>query len=155
MLTVEVKDWRAEDVLGPTTGGALSRQNLVNTGGGRYRAVPYLLKTVAGEATQAARRLCHPVRQDREYMVRLMDRCRSVYPVAAAALLHAEGPRQGGFRFPFGHGGILSCIGEQQLRQHLSGNLEKDIFPAQRVLTRKALEQPEHAGALNLLTPYE
>ncbi len=76
VLLIEVKDWKFSTILG-----------------GDSRAV----RLRAGEREVSA---AHPLRQVRDYKIRLMVRCRN-HPYFSR-LIHASGPHMGYFKFPFG-----------------------------------------------------
>lgn len=79
----------------------------------------------------------HPVRQARDYMNLLMDKC-SEYP-GNTNLLHPEGQYQNHFIFPFGHFAVLSNITSDQLKDHARGDFTK-VLPSNKVATREVLE---------------
>lgn len=130
VLTIELKGWRASDIAGADSHAVLLRE-----------------PSRAGGAETVTRRN-HPVRQARDYMFALMDRCRQHRH--AAGLLQAEGAHQGSFRFPFSHVAILSNITAEQLKSHPAGDLT-EVFPAQRVLPREALLHLENASPEEML----
>jgi hypothetical protein len=79
----------------------------------------------------------HPVRQARDYMLSLMDRCQNHY--SGKHLLQTQGEYQGRFIFPFGHFAVLSNMTTTQLKQHSLGDLTP-IFPSTKVVSRDVLE---------------
>ncbi|KST67286.1 nuclease-related domain-containing DEAD/DEAH box helicase [Mastigocoleus testarum] len=79
----------------------------------------------------------HPVRQARDYMYSLMDKCREHYH--GKRLLQKEGKHQNKFIFPFGHFAVLSNITQSQLQQHDVGDLT-EVFPSNKVVPRDVLE---------------
>ena len=125
VLTIELKGWRAEDIVGADSRAVLLRDP----------------SRVGGVDTVTRR--THPVRQARDYMFRLMDRCREHR--YATCLLQPDGAHQGSFCFPFSHVAILSNITVDELKKHPAGNLT-EVFPSQRVLPREALLLLEKAG---------
>ncbi len=131
VLTIELKGWRQEDIVGADS-----------------RAVSLREPSRVGGADSVTRRT-HPVRQARDYMFRLMERCRAHR--YAQGLLQTEGPHQGGFCFPFSHVAILANLTVEQLQTHPAGDLT-EVFPAQRVLPREALLLLEKAGPQEMLS---
>jgi hypothetical protein len=73
----------------------------------------------------------NPIRQAREYMVTLMDRCK--HHRLRDLLVHSTGPNRGKFFFPFGYFALLSEITDDQLRTHRSGDL-RQILPPDHVV---------------------
>lgn len=73
----------------------------------------------------------NPIRQARDYMTTLMDRCRRhrLHHV----LVHSSGPNLGKFRFPFGYFALFTEITDDQLRRHSSGDL-RQILPSSHVV---------------------
>ncbi len=130
VLTIELKGWRAEDIVGADSQAVLLRES----------------SRVGGVDTVTRR--THPVRQARDYMFRLMDRCREHH--YARSLLQIGGPHQGAFCFPFSHVAILSNITVDELKGHPAGDLT-EVFPSQRVLPREALLLLEKAGPEEIL----
>ncbi len=130
VLTIELKGWRAEDIVGADSQSVLLREP----------------SRVGGVDTVTRR--THPVRQARDYMFRLMNRCREHR--YARSLLQTRGLHQGTFCFPFSHVAILSNITVDELKEHPAGNLT-EVFPSQRVLPRKALLLLEKAGPEEIL----
>jgi hypothetical protein len=116
LLVIEVKGWRSGDIL-----AADDRTVQVAQQGRPVRQV-------------------HPLRQAREYMFALMDRCRA-HP-AIGPLLQPEGFHENRFLFPFGYFALLSNITEAQLKNHPGGDLTA-IFPKHRVMPRDALIELE------------
>ena len=116
LLVIEVKGWRIGDIL-----AADDRTVQVAQQGRPVRQV-------------------HPLRQARDYMFALMDRCRA-HP-AIGPLLQPAGFHENRFLFPFGYFALLSNITETQLKQHPGGDLT-EVFPAHRVLPRDALIELE------------
>ncbi len=130
VLTIELKGWRAADIVGADSRAVLLRE----------------ASRVGGVDTVTRR--THPVRQARDYMFRLMDRCREHR--YAACLLQADGAHQGAFCFPFSHVAILANITVDELKAHPAGDLT-EVFPSQRVLPREALLLLEKAGPDEIL----
>jgi hypothetical protein len=116
LLVVEMKGWLPHQILGGDTWRL------------RVRRIAREQETVEA----------NPIRQAREYMYRLMDRCRR-HP-AGKVLLHADGPHEGRFRFPFGFCAVLSQITDEQLRGHPSGNL-RTILPEEHVVAADEFEE--------------
>ena len=116
LLVIEVKGWRLGDIL-----AADDRTVQVAQHGRPVRQV-------------------HPLRQARDYMFALMDRCRA-HP-AIGPLLRPDGFHENRFLFPFGYFALLSNITEAQLKDHPGGDLTA-VFPAHRVLPRDALVELE------------
>ncbi len=114
LLVIEVKGWYPTYILAANNNDVQVRDR-------------------SGIATSQA----HPIRQAREYMFRLMDRCKQTPELQR--LLQASEPYEGRFRFPFGHLAVLSNITRDQLQTHQHGDLDR-IFPAQRVIARDELE---------------
>ena len=130
VLTIELKGWRADDIVGADSQAVLLRE-----------------PSRAGGVDTVTRRT-HPVRQARDYMFRLMDRCREHH--YSRSLLQTGGPHQGAFCFPFSHVAILSNITVDELKGHPAGDLT-EVFPSQRVLPREALLLLEKAGPEEIL----
>ena len=116
LLVIEVKGWRSGDILA---------------------ADDHTVQI--GEHGRAVRKL-HPLRQARDYMFALMDRCRA-HP-AIGPLLRPNGFHENRFLFPFGYFALLSNITEAQLKSYPGGDLTA-VFPAHRVLPRDALLELE------------
>ena len=116
LLVIEVKGWRIGDIL------AADPNTVQVTDHGR------------------AVRKVHPLRQARDYMFALMDRCR-VHP-AIGPLLRPDGFHENRFLFPFGYFAVLSNINENQLKNHPAGDLTA-VFPEHRVLPRDVLRELE------------
>ena len=108
VLTIELKGWRAEDIVGADSQAVLLREP----------------SRIGGVDTVTRR--THPVRQARDYMFRLMDRCREHH--YAKSLLQTGGLHQGAFCFPFSHVAILSNITVDELKGHPAGDLT-EVFP--------------------------
>lgn len=104
LLIVEVKGWHQQDLLG-----------------GDHRTIQLRTRSAA-----------NPIRQAREYMVALMDRCRN-HP-AARLIVHRDGPHRGRFVFPFGYFALLAEITDDQLRNHPVGDL-RQFLPERQVVT--------------------
>ena len=130
VLTIELKGWRAKDIVGADSRAVLLRDP----------------SHIGGVDTVTRR--THPVRQSRDYMFRLMDRCREHR--YATCLLQSDGAHQGSFCFPFSHVAILSNITVDDLKKHPAGDLT-EVFPSQRVLPREALLLLEKAGPAEIL----
>ncbi len=113
LLVIEVKGWYPKDILGGDS-------NSVR------------IKELHGEVVRN-----HPVRQARDYMLSLMDRCRNHN--YGKQLLQSEGEHQNRFIFPFGHFAILSNVTGKQLKEHSRGDFT-EIFPPSKVATRDILE---------------
>ncbi len=125
LLVIEVKGWRARDILGADNHGVQVAQH--------------------GRPVRQE----HPLRQARSYMFALMDRCRA-HP-AIGPLLRPEGhAHQNRFLFPFGYFAVLSNLTEAQLKGHPAGDLTT-VFPAHRVLPRDALLALEACGSAEAL----
>ena len=92
------------------------------------------------------RELCrHPIRQARDYKLRLMDTAR--HHGETAALLQQDGAHAGKFIFPFGHLAILNNCTRQQLEERgLS-----EVFPANKVFARDELEALSPAETIDRL----
>lgn len=133
-LTIELKGWRAGDIVGADSQAVLLRE-----------------PSRAGGAETITRR-DHPVRQAREYMFSLMDRC--CQHRHAVGLLQAEGTHQGCFCFPFSHVAMLANVGTEQLKNHPAGDLT-EVFPSQRVLPREALLHLENATPAEMLASFQ
>ena len=116
LLVIEVKGWRVGDIL-----AADDRTVQVADHGRPVRQV-------------------HPLRQARDYMFALMDRCR-VHP-AIGPLLRPDGFHENRFLFPFGYFAVLSNVTEAQLKRHPGGDLTA-MFPEHRVLPRDVLLELE------------
>ena len=108
VLTIEVKGWQADDIAGADCQAVLLREP----------------SRVGGVDTVTRR--THPVRQARDYMFRLMDRCREHR--YASCLLQTQGAHQGAFCFPFSHVAILANITVDELKKHPAGDLT-EVFP--------------------------
>lgn len=103
LLVIEVKGWHPTTVLGGD------------------------LQTIRLQSGTAP----NPIRQAREYMVTLMDRCR--HHRLGGLLVHSNGSNRGRFLFPFGYFALLSEITDEQLRNHLVGDL-RQILPSKHVV---------------------
>ncbi|TVS20117.1 MAG: hypothetical protein EA424_05600 [Planctomycetaceae bacterium] len=114
LLVIEVKGWYPANILAANSNDVRVRDR-------------------SGIATSQA----HPIRQARNYMYRLMDRCKQTPELQR--LLQGPGPYEGGFRFPFGHLAVLSNITRDQLETHPLGDLDP-VFPPERVIARDELE---------------
>ena len=110
LLVVEVKGWHPQTILG-----------------GDDRLVQLRANVAA-----------NPIRQARDYMLALMDRCRR-HP-AGERLIHRDGPRRGQFIFPFGYLAILSEITDLELRGHPSGDL-RQFLPSAHVVTADEFDE--------------
>ena len=110
LMVIEVKGWYARDILAADNNTVLIRDH-----------------------NGSSARMNHPVRQAREYVLGLMDRCRQSSQFQR--LLNNDGKHQGRFIFPFGHFAILSNITRDQLVNHEQGDLTS-VFPATRVVSR-------------------
>lgn len=113
LLVIEVKGWYPKDIIAADS----------NT-------------VVVNEYKQQVRR-DHPIRQARDYMLALMDKCRKHR--AGQRLLQKEGEFANKFIFPFGHFAVLSNITSSQLSSHPNGDLTT-IFSPNKVATRDMLE---------------
>ena len=116
LLVIEVKGWRIDDILAADD------------------------HTVQVAEHGRAVRKMHPLRQARDYMFALMDRCRA-HP-SICPLLQAEGLHENRFLFPFGYFAVLSNIGEARLKSHPGGDLTA-LFPSHRVMSREVLLELE------------
>ena len=88
---------------------------------------------------QGKEQICrHPVRQAREYMYALMDKCRA--HTEYSALVHQGGTKEGKFIFPFGNCAILSQMTSEALQTHSLGNLTP-VFDSNQVKTAEVLEE--------------
>ncbi|MBW4511478.1 MAG: AAA family ATPase [Scytonematopsis contorta HA4267-MV1] len=112
LLVIEVKGWYPKNILGGDS------------------------NSVRIQETQGIVTYNHPVRQARDYMLSLMDRCRSHN--YGQHLLKSEGEHQNKFIFPFAHLAILSNATAKQLKEHSRGDLT-EIFPSSKVATRDIL----------------
>jgi hypothetical protein len=93
----------------------------------------------------------HPARQARDYMNGLRDACRD--HLFGATLLHATGPRAGGFVFPFGHIAVLSNITRAQLNDPERAGLAA-VFSQGNVVTRDELAGWEGLDAAALKSEF-
>ena len=112
LLVIEVKGWYAKNIIGGDTHDIKIS----------YRGQESIEK--------------HPLRQAREYMYKLMDRCRE--DSNSACLLNSEGNRLGKFVFPFGHMVVLSNIKKNELIDHKLGNLT-ELFKPENCICRDEL----------------
>jgi len=110
LMVVEVKDWLGQNITA---------------------ADPDTVHYRFGNDVQP---LKHPIRQAREYMTKLMDRCK--VSRAHECLCHQEGIHKGQFMFPFGHMVILTKISSEELASHRL----TEVFPSDRVMTKDGLE---------------
>lgn len=97
-------------------------------------------------------RVIHPGRQARDYLFRLMDVARST--PFARRFLHADGPHEGRFRFPFAHLVALTNMTASQLdscRAPSSTAVLRELFPARRTVTRDDLDRWETLDSEQLL----
>ena len=109
VLVIEVKGWYPRDI-----SSADNNLVLVNEEGRQVRRA-------------------HPVRQAREYMLSLMDRCKTIN--RRNILIQESGEHQGKFKFPFGHFAVLSNITKDQLN-----NLGlSEVFDSSKNLNRDEL----------------
>lgn len=108
LLVIECKGWRASQIVG----GDTSIVSVRDSQGGVERATS-------------------PVRQAREYMHGLMNRCRK-HP-SSSLLLNGPGPHEGRFVFPFGSCAVMTQIAESEMTSHPGGDLRL-IFPAEHVV---------------------
>jgi len=113
LLVIEVKGWYPKDLLGGDSNSVRVKES-------------------HGEVVRN-----HPVRQARDYMLSLMDRCKN--HKYGQHLLQSEGEHQNKFIFPFGHLAILSNVTGKQLKEHQRGDLT-EVFPPSKVATRDILE---------------
>ncbi len=113
LLVIEVKGWYPKDLIAGDSNDVLVK--------------------MAGKEERHK----HPVRQARDYMLSLMDRCRE-HP-DSEHLLNKTGDFQNKFIFPFGHFAVLSNITSEQLKNCGNGDFTS-IFPAEKVVTRDTLE---------------
>jgi hypothetical protein len=116
LLVMEVKGWLPAQI----------------RGGDQYNI------TVRLRATEPEKVVANPVRQAREYMYKLMDRCTG-HP-AGKVLLNDKGPHRGKFVFPFGFCAVMSQLTEGDLRAHRTGNL-RDILPPAQVVAADEFEE--------------
>jgi hypothetical protein len=116
LLVLEVKGWLPAQILG----------------GDQYNI------TVRLRAAEPEKKTANPVRQAREYMYKLMDRCTG-HP-AGKVLLNDDGPHKGKFVFPFGFCAVLSQLAEADLQGHRTGNL-REILPSSQVVAADEFEQ--------------
>jgi len=79
----------------------------------------------------------HPVRQARDYMYLLMDKCRK--GGTSSLLMNKDGEFANRFIFPFGHFAILSNMTSEQLKTHEAGDMTH-IFSPEKTVTRDALD---------------
>jgi hypothetical protein len=114
ILIIEVKGWYSKDILGGD----------LNT---------VLIKTPHMEG-----KCNHPIRQARDYMLSLMDKCRE--SINGRTLIHNNGEFQNKFIFPFGNFVVLSNITSTQIKNHDLGDLST-IFPSSKVVTRDIIEE--------------
>jgi hypothetical protein len=98
VIIIEVKGWYPGDILGGDS------------------------HTVRLRMRGLEKKEAHPVRQARRYQNDLRDECRKCLE-AKALLLHADGPYEGQFRFPFCHFAVLSNLSAEQLKHHDLGDL--------------------------------
>lgn len=112
LLVIEVKGWYPRDIV-----SADSNTVIVKEAGREVRHD-------------------HPIRQARDYMLNLMDRCKEL--PNGGQLLEKEGDFKNRFTFPFGHFAILSNITSEQLANHKIGDLTQ-VFPSDKVVTRDVL----------------
>jgi len=113
ILVIEVKGWRAKEIID----GDLNTIRIKQFG-----------KEIEAK---------HPIRQAREYMYLLMDRCRE-HP-DSECLLNKTGNHQGKFIFPFGHFASLNNITSEEIKTHNSGDLT-EVFTPKKIVTRNQLE---------------
>jgi hypothetical protein len=118
VIIIEVKGWYPGDILGGDS------------------------HTVRLRMRGLEKKEAHPVRQARRYQNDLRDECRKCLE-AKALLLHADGPYEGQFRFPFCHFAVLSNLSAEQLKHHDLGDLTPLFAPA-RVLPRDGLLEWEN-----------
>lgn len=81
--------------------------------------------------------LKHPVRQARDYMYLLMDKCKK--SGTGHLLMNKDGEFANRFIFPFGHFAILSNITAEQLKTHAAGDMTH-IFSPEKTITRDVLD---------------
>jgi hypothetical protein len=81
----------------------------------------------------------HPLRQARDYMFLLMDRCRASRH--ARDLLSDDRRQQGRFMFPFGHVAFMTNINRTQFERE--GEQVREVFSPGQVLFKDELEQIE------------
>lgn len=79
----------------------------------------------------------HPVRQARDYMCLLMDKCKK--SVTGHLLMNKDGEFANRFIFPFGHFAILSNITTEQLKTHEAGDMTS-VFSPEKTITRDVLD---------------
>ncbi|MGD9946629.1 MAG: 3'-5' exonuclease [Hyphomicrobium sp.] len=111
VLVIEVKDWRLAELESVTA------------------------DTVTISRRGRSERVLHPLKQARDYMLRLMDECRK-HP-QARKLIREDGPFPGKFAFPFCHVAVLSNINRSQI-EHEAPELTR-LFPPGVTVTRDEL----------------
>ena len=123
IMVIEVKGWYSRDIIS-------ADNNLV----------------CVREGNEVIRR-AHPVRQARDYMFSLMDRCKNVH--RSHLLIQSNGKHKGKFKFPFGHIAVLSNITSKQLHEMELGNIFTDSKVVCRDLLASWLEMIEPERKLN------
>jgi hypothetical protein len=127
VIVIEVKGWKANEILG----GDLENVMVVNRWVEQWQR--------------------HPIRQAREYMISLMHTCQR--HKAFKRLIHADGPHQGQFLFPFGYFSVLSNATRTQIQE--AG--KSILFSKNKVMSRDeflAWEGLSPDASLNLLKSY-
>lgn len=110
LMVIEVKGWRLKEILA----GDLQEVKVKQFGSEKNKT--------------------HPLRQARQYMIKLMKRCEQHPDVES--LLQTEGRWKNHFIFPFGHFAILSWITTEQLKSHPNGDFTA-IFPPNKVVPKE------------------
>lgn len=113
ILVIEVKGWRASDIMGGDDNDIVTSNN--------------------------DKRVSHknPMRQARDYMYALMDKCRE-FPNSKILLSQNKGEHEGKFIFPFGNMIALSNIERHQLQEHKNGDFTA-IFPESKTAYKNTL----------------
>ncbi len=96
----------------------------------------------------------HPLRQARDYMFGLMDRCRE--HANAKNLIHRIGAHEGKFLFPFGHFVVMNNMTREQIESFASAGNESFVTK-QNSLARDellALEQADFQSIENTLRTF-
>jgi len=125
LLVIEVKGWYAKNIIG----GDSHDINI------SYRGQESVEK--------------HPLRQAREYMYKLMDRCKE--DSISACLLNSEGSHLGKPAFPFGHMVVLSNIKKSELIDHKLGDLTQLFKPENCVCRDQLLSWEDEAQTTDKL----
>ncbi|MDM7995626.1 MAG: 3'-5' exonuclease [Acidobacteriota bacterium] len=123
LLVIEVKGWLPYQILGADSDNVTIKE---------------------GDETHVC---THPVRQARQYMYALMDKCRRHGEYSC--LVHQEGAKKGKFIFPFGHCAILTRMTSEQLRSHPLGDLGA-IFDGGQIQTSETIKKWAELTAIDL-----